>query len=516
MQTVNQDSYLIDTFKNSKSFYIAFGLVDGLDVSIGSLNYLAKALSITKDNEKSLLQALLTGKYQIASLGFISITTGLAVLSHYFNKKYPDSQLMPMQYWLFLRYLLKSSHNAVKVRFCLLPLINNPSFTNIINPLSPGIYIVIIVSVIGRSYHKFYSDAIKKDRVDNDDLLIEINRWQTQNGENISIQIILDMHQRIKPISTSSKYRILISAGLAGLIDKPHMFYGVMFFTITASNILLMVSAVFLLSAIVSSISKIIATQQQLDNLHQSQVQCVAALQAILKTQSLTSEDNQKVVAILSIQTNLPHSSSNKVAEIFKNFDIFLNIINFMPVSYIIYYGQMLLMSHLAMHFAVALSLLSVGMLVGGYYWLNTIKQYSPTKNDMYDYMLIISTTVVSYYKGIRLSNFSLKYFFESSNAILTDVLKSACIAILSLECVVNTFSRRSDSNIAHKTLSNDGNFNESLEKDMEMNAFNAPSNCKRNHGNSFFGEMSPCNDKRILESGKDESVDYCNQILEC
>lgn len=444
MPLTKNNKRIVDHVKNSPLFYTVFGLVDGLDVSIGSLSYFCKALSLTKDNEKSLLTTLLSGNWQLATLGFISVITGLSLTGQYHAKKHPETTLMSTRFWTQLRYLLKSSHNAVKTRFCLLPILNHPCFRDIINPLSPTGLVFMGVCTISRAYHKYYSDKIKFQVTANLTLLEQINEFNEKPHTHLSIELIIELHTKIKKTSNVRKLQLYMTAALAGLIDKPHMFYALLMFSVTSTQILFLLASFFILFALASGISKVLATHNHLCKLESSQHECENQLKHAVYQQPMLFSGNARLETIptdllstCSVQPSIRHGKINQLS---KQFEGVLNIINFTPLSNIIVCAQFLIALPLSLHCALGLAVMSVGITVCAAYCSQQFSDYLPGKADISACLKVLSASFISYFKGIRLSNFYIKNYIEHDDSIISLGIKLSSTSILSLESVAKNF----------------------------------------------------------------------------
>lgn len=459
--TIRKFDNAIESLKPSKTFYTLYGLFDGLDVSVGSLKYLCKALSLAKEDENHALQSFLTGELQILTLGFFSMTTGLAMISHYYSKNSPnDTNPMLQKIWLNARYLLKSAQCAVKTYLCLLPLIK--ALTQEINfPYSIYSPLLFSLCVIGRSYHTHWMDKLNQDIRHNHHLLEKIHA-STHHSVPLSAATISTLLTSLKTVDTRQRFTMLCSSALAGIIDKPQMFYAVMTLSLSSTPMVLITSSLFALFLVASVSCTLFASQKKLHDLQKSQLECNAFLMTMPSGSScfnpqFDAQPWHTTEETISAKKGSLFFENTFITHFFFRLEASITFLNYLPMAQILSGLQMLRWLPMTWNCAFALLLVS-GALVGAYL---TIQRIMPSshgahkgmfavfeffRDDLRASMAMLCAVFINYYKGIRLSNFALTHIVQSNHPLLKPGILLACMSILSLEKIVKIFSRQKKS----------------------------------------------------------------------
>lgn len=425
-------------FSNADSTYRGlYGLVDGIDVSIGSIKYIHRFQTANPFYELSNLPRAIIEHEVALEICAIGVITGLSLAGHLaFTNTSKHRQFNKI--WPTIRNLLKSGQYAIKSWLCLSPLIN------VLKPLSIETTIPVAglafvgLTTICRVYNKLYLEKINKITRLNNDWVSE----QARKGATESQNVFLNNYP-IKTISKWDKYKIRTSALLSGAIDRPQMFYSMVALAFLAPTPLIVTSSLFAIYCALNMISSYISTEKQLIDLELSEIKKALYYKSKYDStlgQAMNYRDDIRLFKLRHKQLRLTQYS--KLTITLNKFDRLLLTINFVPMLYIYMAAS-----------SVTIPVYLGGLLLGIVLVASLVALYRCQKESKYEIdilqhkdktLLIIASLAlvfINYFKGIRISNFAFSHLLDwdldnlsMPSKIISIILQYSAMALLSIK----------------------------------------------------------------------------------
>jgi len=432
----------LDPIQSSKNFYGLYGLFDGIDVSISSYNYFCTIMEWLKENEGHFYHNLIKEQEQFLTIGFLSLTTGLSVLSHYLETgkvKEEKSKTKPLlsDFWNNYRYLLLSMKNAVKTHTCVSPMLNTLYKNKTIDPII--ILSLYGMSIFARTFHMSRFEQLDLDIANNNHLIKELKTWNQKSEQPASNETYEDILKKIEKSEDYNKIHLTISAMLAGIIDKPLAFYPIFTSTVLSPHALVLVSGFFALYTIGSIINNVYVTHKNLNELRNKQLECESLLSQMNKVNDAIDNIPRRKTAS-SVLDNL------YLTHLFNGLNSIINIIDVLPLANIAYGAQLVMAVSIPGVYLAASTIVPL-LIAGSLYKLVSEFNNEALKKDIIASALTIHTGILSYFKGIRLAKFTEQRIGHFEKPYFNFCLRFLFMSIISLESLVRNFNPLSEKN---------------------------------------------------------------------